>query len=129
MNKEQKILNYIFPNDEIRAFLCNDLFIELNSVIPKNLCISKKNINNLTRLKNYNKVKLLITNFIQTNKIYIDRLTTLYNYANLSRIISEILTGYVFYFSKLNKIYKNFDIFNNSLSICYNSINFFDSLF
>ena len=122
------LLKMIFPTNEVRAFLCNDLFIELKNVVPINLCINKENVLNTTRKEHYKQVKNLIYNFLIKNKIYLNKLKQFYSTTNINYILKNIITSYVFVMAKLNKNYKNVDIFNNKTSICYVPFNIFNTL-
>ena len=41
--RKEKLLRYLFPNEQIRLFMCNDLYMELLEIIPKKLFIHTKN--------------------------------------------------------------------------------------
>ena len=72
MTKEQKInlLKFLYLNDQTQTFLCNDLFQEFMSIIPKTNCISEDNFDTDIRRNNYDDAINSIHNFLIDNKDY-----------------------------------------------------------
>ena len=124
--RKKKLLQYLFPTEEIRKFVCNDLFIELSEVIKTTDCISSKNLNNKVRLSNKENVLNQINNFLNENPIYTETLLKLYNQKEISQIIEDLLMGYTFYlacsFGRIGEI----DIFKDKRSVCYSPISIID---
>ena len=125
-SRKKKLLQYLFPTEEIRKFVCNDLFIELSEVIKTTDCISSKNLNNKVRLSNKENVLNQINNFLNENPIYTETLLKLYNQKDISQIIEDLLMGYTFYlacsFGRIGEI----DIFKDKRSVCYSPISIID---
>ena len=68
-NKMLEFMKYLYPTDEIRNFMCNDLYQELNEIIPKTKCFCSDTVVAKTREENYMFVKTHIVNFVLTNEI------------------------------------------------------------
>ena len=128
MERKQKLIKYLFPTEEIRSFMCNDLYMELMEQIPRFLCISSKNITNSVRKENFEKVNSIITNFIENNENYKQMLKKLFSNKELKNIISDIVIGYVFFITQTNLKYNHIDIFRDKKSICYSPISIIDIL-
>ena len=124
--RKEKLLKYLFWNEEMRDFLCNDFFVELSYVIKYTDCISSKNIGNLERSKNLKKVKNQIIKFLNDNIDYRDKIFEIYIKQELSQIIDELTIGFVFYLSQTRFRFNNIDIFRNKRSICYSPISVID---
>lgn len=121
-----KLLNYLFPNEKVRSFLCNDLYIELTQIIPYNLCLSSKNLNNIIRQENKEKVKSIIKKFIKENINYEKEIKKIYKDYDNERILDEIIIGYVFYLANTIRKFFTIDIFYDKKSICYSPISIID---
>ena len=70
VEKKKKLLKYLYPTEQIRSFLCDDLYMELLRQVPKTLCISSNNFALAKRKENYCKVTNLIKEFFDTNSDY-----------------------------------------------------------
>lgn len=125
--RKRKLINYLFPTEQVRKFLCNDLYKEFESLIPRTLCISYHNMTKKIREENYKKVLSLIENFFVQNNFYKNETLELYNQKCLSKeFFEDMLIGYVFYLSyKMNNFYR-FDIFKDKKSICFTPISVID---
>lgn len=125
--RRKKLLNYLFPTERIRKFLCNDLFKEFESLISKTLCISYRNITKKIREENHQKVFSLIQNFFNQNNFYRNEILRLYDIKILDKSFCEdIMIGYVFYLSCKISNFERFDIFKDKKSICYAPISIID---
>lgn len=118
-NKMMKFLKYLYPTDEIRDFMCNDLYQELNEVIPNIKCFCSDNVVKSVREENRKFVKTNIVNFIENNPVYKQEIEKLYKSKVISNIIDDIFTGYVFYVVNTSEKNKGENIFTNKKSICY----------
>lgn len=130
MNRERKqlLLNYLFPNEEMRKFMCNDLYIELEEILPSKICISPTNISSIRRKENYSIAYGSILAFLTARNDYCEKVAYFYKDKELDFIINEIIIGYVFYLSSTRKRNEQFDIFKNKKSICYSPISLIDML-
>ena len=130
MNNErkEKLLKYLFPTEEIRKFVCNDLFMELSEIIKTTDCISSKNIKNSVRQENKEKVEKQIKEFIKQNPNYEKMLLELYHQKDISQIYDDILIGYTFYLASTYGRIGEIDIFKDKKSICYAPISIIDIL-
>ena len=117
MTKDQKasLLKYLYINDDIRIFLCNDLFQELMNYLPYNKCIGIENCNSEIREKNHAEVIETINNFLINNKDYDDIIKKIFSHYKREDMMNHLLLGYVFFIS----IEKDIDIFRDKQSICY----------
>lgn len=118
-NKMMKFLKYLYPTDEIRDFMCNDLYQELNEVIPNIKCFCSDNVVKSVREENRKFVKTNIVNFIENNPVYKQEIEKLYKSKVISNIIDDIFTGYVLYVVNTSEKNKGENIFTNKKSICY----------
>ena len=130
MNNErkEKLLKYLFPTEEIRKFVCNDLFMELSEIIKTTDCISSKNIKNSVRQENKEKVEKQIKEFIKENPNYEKMLLELYHQKDISQIYDDILIGYTFFLASTYGRIGEIDIFKDKKSICYAPISIIDIL-
>lgn len=118
-SKMLEFIKYLYPTDEIRNFMCNDLYQELNEIIPKTKCFCSDNIVSKTREENYMFVKTHIVNFILSNDNYKNELNKLYKDREFDDLINDIIIGYVFFTVNTDDKNRGEDIFKNKKSICY----------
>lgn len=118
-SKMLEFIKYLYPTDEIRNFMCNDLYQELNEIIPKTKCFCSNNIVSKTREENYMFVKTHIVNFILSNENYKQELNKLYKDREFDDLINDIIIGYVFFIVNTDDKNRGEDIFKNKKSICY----------
>ena len=117
-NIMMKFLKYLYPTDEIRDFMINDFYQELNEIIPKSKCFCSNNIVKSVREENRLFVKTNIVNFIENNPVYKQEIEKLYKSKVISNIIDDIITGYVFYVvntSEKTKVKTSLQIRNQSV--------------
>lgn len=126
--RKTKLLKYLFPTEEIRKFVCNDLFMELSEIIKTTDCISSKNIKNAVRQENKAKVEKQIKEFISQNPVYEKMLLELYHQDNISKVYDDVLIGYTFYLASTYGRIGEIDIFKDKKSICYAPISIIDIL-
>lgn len=124
--RKQRLIKYIFCTEEIRSFLCDDFFMEIMEILPKNLCISAKNCSLQCRKNNYAKVKSIISDFVFNNKNYQREIFKLFKVENLEQIINNLILGYVFFWSNTYYKYFGVDIFRDKRSICYSPVSIID---
>lgn len=122
INRKQKLVEYLYPTEQIMSFMCNDLYQELLENISVSSCISSKNVVNKLRGENLKYVKSQIFRFLNSNREYINRLFELYQHNDLNKIVDDILIGLVFYISNTTDKFFRLDIFNDKKSICYNKM-------
>ncbi len=108
--RQRKLINYLYPTEDIRKFLCDDLYQEFNEKITHNLCISSKNLTNSVRRENYAKIKGEIINFFSENIIYKEKVNEILKADNFDKIIDDIILGYVFYLSHSLRKYNRIDV-------------------
>lgn len=118
-NKLLEFVKYLYPTDEIRNFMCNNLYQELNEIIPKIKCFCSENIVSKTRERNFIFVKSQILNFVLSNKNYKKELKKLYLNREFDEIINDVIIGYVFFVVNTDNKNKGEDIFKSKKSICY----------
>lgn len=123
MTKEEKLLQFLYRNEEIRKRLINDVYQELLEVVPPSLCFNSKNVVNATRDKNLGKALSSISNFLENNADYNKVIKEIYD-----DDFQFVLCGYMFYLSHTNEKYIGIDIFKNKKSILYSEISLLDIL-
>lgn len=126
--RKEKLLRYLFPTEEVRKFVCNDLFMELSEIIKTADCISSKNIKKEVRQQNKEKVEKQIKDFIKQNPDYEKMLTELYHQKDINQIYDDILVGYTFFLANTYGRIGEIDIFKDKKSICYAPISIIDIL-
>jgi len=119
MTKEQKmsLLKFLYLNDQTQTFLCNDLFQEFMSIIPKTKCICSDNIIYETRRNNFDNALNSIHNFLIDNKDYRVMVEKFFSGYEQKFLEAHLLMGYVFYIALTEN--KDMDIFKDKRSICY----------
>ena len=118
MDKKEEILKYLFPTEEIRKFLVNDLYQELLKNIDTTLFYSDGNIFDGVRYERYKKVYNDIELFLYKNREYAVELARLFDGHDFVMIIEDLICGIVFYY--INVIKKEpIDIFNDRRSLVY----------
>ena len=120
-DKMINFLRYLYPTDEIRNFMCNDLYQELSNEIPYTKCFSSENIVNKNREDNLSFVKDKILGLVNNNQNYKQELSHLYKGKAMEDLLEDILIGYVFYIVNTNEKNRGEDIFKNKKSVCYSS--------
>ena len=118
MDKKEEILKYLFPTEEIRKFLVNDLYQELLENIDTTLFYNDGNIFDRVRDERYKKVFDDIELFLYKNKEYAVELARLFDGHDFVLILEDLICGIVFYY--INVIKKEpIDIFNDRRSLVY----------
>ena len=118
MDKKEEILKYLFPTEEIRKFLVNDLYQELLENIDTTLFYNDGNIFDRVRYERYKKVYNDIELFLYKNREYAVELARLFDGHDFVMIIEDLICGIVFYY--INVIKKEpIDIFNDRRSLVY----------
>ena len=118
MDKKEEILKYLFPTEEIRKFLVNDLYQELLKNIDTTLFYSDGNIFDRVRDERYKKVFNDIELFLYKNREYAVELARLFDGHDFVMIIEDLICGIVFYY--INVIKKELiDIFSDRRSLVY----------
>ncbi len=128
IERQKKLLNYLYPTENVRKFLCNDLYQEFDEILNSSLCISSKNIVSKTRRENYLIIKNEVTNFFNNNPIYCEKIAEMLKVSDFSSAIDDIIIGYVLYLSCSIRKYNRIDIFLDKKSICYSPISVIDLL-
>ena len=118
MDKKEEILKYLFPTEEIRKFLVNDIYQELLENIDTTLFYNDGNIFDRVRDERYKKVYNDIELFLYKNREYAVELARLFDGHDFVLILEDLICGIVFYY--INVIKKEpIDIFNDRRSLVY----------
>ena len=119
MTKEQKmnLLKFLYLNDQTQTFLCNDLFHEFLSIIPKTKCICEDNADSTIRRNNYDDALNSIHNFLIDNADYRKVIENAFSGYGQDFLEAHLLMGYVFYVALIEN--KDIDIFKDKSSLCY----------
>ena len=121
--KEDKILlsKFLYPTDECRKFVLNDLNQELNNLIDKRIVVSSENIKSEHRKKNRLKFFFIIGQFFKNNPTYLKIIKSVYNFS-LKDIIYLIAINFVFYTYQINTSTKDSNFFKDTKSILYTDL-------
>ena len=103
MDKKEEILKYLFPTEEIRKFLVNDLYQELLENIDTTLFYNDGNIFDRVRDERYKKVYNDIELFLYKNREYAVELARLFDGHDFVMIIEDLICGIVFYYINVIK--------------------------
>lgn len=121
-----KLMKYLYPTDEIRNFMFNDLNIELSAYLPKEMIISAKNSKDIIRTLNKGEALHRISVFFEQNSNYLKQVCELYGKTDISDMLGDILQGYALFIIINDEKYKNVDIFKDKKSVCYTLISAVD---
>ena len=116
--RKGKLLNYLYPREEIAEFMIGDFYAELSLVLDKKICFSPVNSKNAVRESNFILATDIIKDFLQKNTQYKDRVLKYYG-TNYDILIENILYGYVLIVSSHINRGKGADIFWDRRSVCY----------
>lgn len=125
-DKKEKLIRYLFPNENLRNFMCNDLYPELISICPKKLFISSKNKTLKYRKENLKSIKTAINTFIEENTDYRHLLQAHYLDKTTEEVIDILVIGLTFYLANTIKSSQDLDIFHDKKSVCYSPISIID---
>ena len=123
MTQEEKFLQLLYPTDNVRKIMINDVYQELLERISTTWCFNSKNLTKAIREENYEKVLSSISNFIAENADYKKVITEFYG-----ENIEYVLYGYLFYLANTNEKDNKIDIFKDKRCILYNEISILDIL-
>lgn len=128
MNTKEKelLIKYLFPTEEIRKFLINDIYQEFNEFLPKENLFNERNMKTEQRLNNYNQYCSLIKDYLNNHSDYLKEVYGVYHNINIESLIDDLLMGYVFYLSEIDDKLQKFDIFKDKKSICFTEISILD---
>lgn len=116
--QKQKWMEYLFPNKEIRHFLCNDLFQEMSSFISDDIIFGDDNKNDNERNQNSAKLFNLISDFIENNPPYQKMISKYFGTGQTFYIINDLIIGYAFFLAETKKKFEGIDIFKDACSVC-----------
>ena len=126
--RKQKLLNYLFPREEIVEFMFCDFYSELALVLDKKICFSSKNLNNETRRQNLELSKNIVIKFLQENDIYLKRLLEYYPDGNFKVLVSNIICGYTLIISSHINRGSGADVFLDKRSVFFSKNSILDLL-
>ena len=123
--EKQKMLLSLFPNEDVRKFMCNDLFQEIKKIVPISLIISQTNKDVKQRELNYITARDSIKKFILNDKIYNDYIFKIYELRDFESLVDNVFEGYVFYLTCVSPRHTKIDMFKDSRSVfCGRTSNF-----
>lgn len=121
--RKQKLLRYLYPNENVREFMFEDLYVELSAVVPRHICISPKNFKASTRKENLQTARSVIQKFLNDNIDYSKKVMVLLSKNEIdNETVDEILMGFVLYVSGSRQSYIGMDIFRDKKSVCYSPV-------
>ena len=121
MNEEEKkkLLDFLFPSDKAREFVCNHVFEEIKKALPIVVCIGSRNIVNSVREINLNYAKEKVSKIVNSETFR--RLLKIL-FGESEDLAEDILIAYVFYLSETSQRCRGIDIFRDKRSILYSEI-------
>ena len=125
--RKEKLIKYLFPNEKSRKLLCEDVYFELEKVLPKNICLSYKNNNSEKRKENLAFARDKIKQFLNQNPIYLKEIENIYKGFETESLVDTLLFGYVF-FLIFSSNEGELDVFLCKNSVCYSPISIIDIL-
>lgn len=126
--RKKKLIKYLYPNEKLRQFLCEELYFELADILPKELCISTKTMSDVTRRERMTMAKNNVKQFLKQNPSYIDWLKYFFKDKTTDEIVDDLIIGYVFYLANAKSRFDCIDIFRDKRSLCYCPISVIDIL-
>lgn len=130
MNKirKKKLLDYLYPREEIAEFMFCDFYVELSRVLDKKICFSSNNLKNDSRQKNLILAKETVIKFLNENSCYRKKLEEYFSTDNQNIIINNVLYGFLLIVSSHINRGTGADIFLDKRSICYSQTSIIDVL-
>lgn len=125
---KQILMDFLYPNDEIRKFMINDLNQELEKLLPQKILICNDNKNDELREKNYWKCCKKIGDFLQKHRQYKTAIEKVFSSQDIVSNIRLILLNFVFYKSQMNSKYKDINVFLDKRSITYDGFDFISTI-
>ena len=126
MKYYQKLLQYLYPTDEVRAFLVNDLYQELFKVVKVKTLYCEDNLDDILRSINYLNLKIEIEKFLKNHEEYKKELDRLLRHDGKT-IVEDLIIGLLLYYST-SSYFKQFDIFKDRKSVLYSPASIIDVL-
>lgn len=124
--RKKKLINYLYYNKHVAEFMYNDLYVELNYVLPKKICFSNENFKKENRVKNFEKAIGIIKNFLKENVIYYNKLKEFYAYKDLNVLVKDILVGYIMFLTPHINKNSGADVYADKRSVCYSRVSILD---
>lgn len=124
--RKVKLLNYLYPTEEARKFMCNDFYIELAEVVPRRLCVTASDMTLAKRKENMQIVKAEIEKFIKLHPIYEKTILDIYREKNWKDILDDVVIGYVFFVTHTHYKFQFIDIFKSKGCITYSPLSIID---
>lgn len=124
MKYYQKLLKYLYPTDEVRAFLVNDLYQELFKIVKVKTLYCEDNLDDILRSINYLNLKIEIEKFLKNHEEYKKELDRLLRHDGKT-IVEDLIIGLLLYYSTSSK---QFDIFKDRKSVLYSPASIIDVL-
>ncbi len=130
MNKirKKKLLDYLYPREDIAEFMVSDFYVELSFVLDKKACFSADNLKNEVRQKNLVLAKETVRKFLNENSCYRKKLEDYFSTKDENLIINNVLYGYLLIVSSHINRGNGADIFLDKRSICYSKFSIIDIL-
>ena len=125
-DRKNRLLNYLYRDENIIDFMFNDLYFELNCVLPKKICFSNDNLNKATRGINLKKTVTIVNEFLNKNKKYYYRLLELFPCKDYDVLVGDIIVGYVLYLTPHINRGTGADVFADKRSVCYTKVSILD---
>lgn len=126
--RKQKLLNYLYPREEIARFMICDFYVELALLLDKKICFSANNIKKEERQKNLKLAREIVYSFLQNNENYLKRAQDYFPTKDINSLITDILYGYLLLVSSNINRGTGADIFLDKRSICYSKTSIIDIL-
>ncbi len=116
--KSEKIINYLYTNDELRLFMLDVMFKDLSKYISKDVLFNNKNYDETFRENSYWTCFEIVGKFLRDNSIYKQMIRIFFVNLRLVDMIEQVLINFTYY--KLDNLKeKNKKIFCDKRSILY----------
>ena len=126
--RKRKLLDYLYPTEEILEFMYFDFYPELTLFLDRKICFSAQNNKQSIRKENLKIANSIIKNFLIKNINYYNKFIELFPNRDINIIISNILYGYVLNISSNINKGNGADIFLDKRSVCYSNTSIIDLL-
>lgn len=117
----QKLQKCLYPNEQTEKFLTRDLNEELNEILDNNLIVTKKNLDDNIREKNWWQCVKQIANFLKNDYFFRGKINDCFGEIGLIESVKLCLINYVFCIVYTKKESKWIDILRDKRCITYNS--------
>ena len=118
-DEKRKLIDHLYQTKEDEKFLINVVYQDLKEIIPKEICFGAANLNKKTRQRNYDKVHLLIREYLYKHEKFVDYFDKYYPLYMDDVLYNDLILNFVFCLTQEDAKLKDVHIFKDKRSICY----------